>query len=222
MKKLLAFLLMFTLVITPLFGCKPEKGLEVYLSELRSDLFEGKSQTYTIKAGYGFKETPFINDGVVGETVSALNFRLGGTIVDGATYTVSFTSGSETFNKDFSLNPITHSLTAAVEVDNFSAKEFTVSITSSGKTEEVVLKSVLPDQTITPTQALKYLSVNQADLINNYTDENGNLKAELYMRVLVKDDKPFYYLGIATGNDKLKALLVDGISGEVLAIREIF
>ena len=139
MKKLLAFLIMLTLVITPLFGCKPEKGLEVYLSELRSDLFEGKSQTYTLKAGYGFKETPFINDGVVGETVSTLSFRLGGAVVDGATYTVSFTSGSETFSKEFSLNPITHSLTAVIEVDNFSAKEFTATITSSSKSEQVVL-----------------------------------------------------------------------------------
>ena len=42
------------------------------------------------------------------------------------------------------------------------------------------------------------------------------------MRVIVKDQLPYWYVGFASGNEQLKALLVDGINGEVLAIREIF
>ena len=119
-------------------------------------------------------------------------------------------------------NPVTHALTAAIEVDNFTEKEFSVNVISSGKTETVKLKSILPDDTLTSSAALKSLTENQAELIDNFTDPDGNLKAELYMRVLVKDQKPFWYVGIASGNDQLKALLVDGVTGEVLAIREIF
>ena len=53
-------------------------------------------------------------------------------------------------------------------------------------------------------------------------DQDGNFNAELYMRVIVKDQLPYWYVGFASGNEQLKALLVDGINGEVLAIREIF
>ena len=42
------------------------------------------------------------------------------------------------------------------------------------------------------------------------------------VKVIVKDDKPYWYVGIASGGGNLKALLIDGFSGEVLAIREIF
>ena len=39
---------------------------------------------------------------------------------------------------------------------------------------------------------------------------------------IVKEKKPYYYVGFASGNDKLKALLIDGLTGKTLAIREIF
>ena len=42
------------------------------------------------------------------------------------------------------------------------------------------------------------------------------------MRIFVKNDSPYWYVGIASGNGKLKALLIDGASGELLAAREIF
>ncbi|MBE5749267.1 MAG: hypothetical protein E7346_00185 [Clostridiales bacterium] len=222
MKKLLSILLFLLLIVIPFSGCGTEETLDKYVSELRSDVFEGKSQSYYIRAGYGFKETPFINDGAVGEKVNALNFRLSGDLKDGATYTLSFSCGTETLKQDFTLNPVTHALTAAIEVDNFTEKEFSVNVISSGKTETVKLKSILPDDTLTSSAALKSLTENQAELIDNFTDPDGNLKAELYMRVLVKDQKPFWYVGIASGNEQLKALLVDGVTGEVLAIREIF
>ena len=222
MKKLLSILLFLLLIVIPFSGCGSKETLDKYVSELRSDVFEGKSQSYYIRAGYGFKETPFINDGLVGEKATSINFRLSGDLKDGATYTLSFFNGTETTKQDFTLNPVTHALSTTIEVDNFTQKEFSVNVISSGKTESVKLKSILPDGTLTSSAALKSLSENQAELIENFTDPDGNLKAELYMRVLVKDQKPFWYVGIASGNEQLKALLVDGITGEVLAIREIF
>lgn len=223
MKKTIAISLFLIAFISICFSaCSKPPSLDVYLSELRSDVFEGQSQSYFLKAGFGFKETPFVNDGLVGETVSQMTFKLEGDLVDGAKYSLSFNNGEELVKTDFTVNPVTHSMTACVETPCFTLKEFCVDVISSGKTEKVSLKSTLPDNTLSSSDALKALYEKQTQLINSFFDENKNLKAELYMRVLVKDEKPFWYVGIASGNEQLKALLVDGISGEVLAIREIF
>ena len=84
------------------------------------------------------------------------------------------------------------------------------------------MKSVVPTNTISYEKALDNLYNNQSHLINAYTDKDGNFNAEIYMRVVVKNDKSFWYIGIANGNNNLKALLIDAVTGEVKAIREIF
>ena len=41
------------------------------------------------------------------------------------------------------------------------------------------------------------------------------------MRIIVKKEKPYWYIGLINQDGTTKALLVDGFSGEVLAIRKI-
>ena len=71
-------------------------------------------------------------------------------------------------------------------------------------------------------KALDFLYSDQQNLIKAFCDEKGAFNAEIYARIIVKNDKPFWYIGIASGNNNLKALLIDGFSGKTLAIREIF
>ena len=83
------------------------------------------------------------------------------------------------------------------------------------------MKSILPENTLTVSQALQSLSEKQNQLIGNYTDENGTFNGEIHARILVKNDHPYWYVGLVNKDKNLKALLIDGINGEVLAIREI-
>ena len=41
------------------------------------------------------------------------------------------------------------------------------------------------------------------------------------MRIIVKDGKAYWYAGLSDGKDFLKALLIDGVSGEILATRTV-
>ena len=107
-------------------------------------------------------------------------------------------------------------------VENFSKKEFSVSILSGSAPEVITLKSIVPKNTIDYKKALDFLYKDQQNLIKAFCDESGAFNAEIYARIVVKNDKPFWYVGIASGNGNLKALLIDGFSGETLAIREIF
>ncbi len=220
MKKF-AFILSFLFCLSFLFGCNGKPTLIENLSELRTDVFYGESENYKLKASYGFKESPFINDGKVGKTEYALEFRLLEK-TDDASYSISFPLNGSMVSANFSPNPVSHVLCARVQTEGFKEKEFSVTISCGGNQETIVLKSLLPQNTITFDKALSSLYNGQKDFIDTLYDQNGNFNAEIYLRVLVKDQKPYWYVGLARGNNDLKALLIDGLDGKILAIREIF
>ena len=83
------------------------------------------------------------------------------------------------------------------------------------------MKSTLPKNTISYTKALTCLQKSQAELLKTYYDSNGNFNAEITLRVLVKDSHPYWYVGLSNANGT-KALLLDGLTGKVLAVKDIF
>ena len=216
----LSFLLTFSCFFFT--ACKKVNPLYERVSELRLALYEGQSENFTLSASYGFKETPYNNDSSVGKKVYLLTFKLLGKETDGVNFSLSFNFNSQPYSANFKLNPVTHNLTASVEIDDFNEKKFSVTISGGGAPETVNLKSILPENTLDYKKALDHLYADQQPLINAYLDKNGNFNAEIYARVLVKNQKPYWYIGIASGNGNLKALLIDGFSGKTLAIREIF
>ena len=223
MKKFLSiFIAVISILSIFLFGCTKVNPLISAVSELRCDLFEGSGEHFNLKACYGFKETPFNNDAKVSEKVYALTFRLSDKETDGATYTVSLYFDEKNYKADFKLNPVTDCVTAFIEIDGFNQKEFAVTVSSGGTSENIILSSIVPDGTIDYKTALDYLLSNQSELIKVYTDNDGNFNAEIYARIVVKNGAPYWYVGIASGEGNLKALLIDGFTGETLAIREIF
>ena len=226
MKKIVKFILVFlcfcSLLSVSNYGCAKRFQLSNYVSQLKSDVFFGESENYSVKAFYGFMESPFNNDGKVGTIKNQLSFTLLGKENDNATYTLSLTHEGKEYKTQFELNPVKNALTSSIEIDEFTQKQFTVKITCTSESEEVLLYSQLPEKTLPYKTVLDSLLSSQKVLINSFIDQQNNFNAEIYVRVMVKEEKPYYYVGFASGNDNLKALLVDGLTCEVLAIREIF
>ncbi len=225
MKKLLIFLfsvsLSFTIIFNA-FGCG-EQDDPIYqrVSELKNQVFVGQSANYNLKACYGFKEQPYLNDAKVGEKFSLLTFKLLDKQTDSATYTLTLNFNGKDYKQDFKPSKITGTLTVEFNIDNFNLTQFDVTITSGSSVDKVQLNSVVPKNAITYKQALDYLRKDQAKLIDSLTDANGNLNFEIYARIIVKNDKPYWYIGLGLGDGKLKALLIDGFSGQILAVREV-
>ncbi len=202
-------------------ACKKQASLTEYVSELRSDVFYGQSKSFTVKGGYGFNETPYVNDGTVGSKAYFLTLKLVGQQTSQSAFTASIIFNEQKYSAPFKLNPVTHSLVANIELEGFDLKEFSIDISCGDNTESVTLKSQVPLDTITYSQALDYLEKAQPQLIKAFSDGDGNFNAEIHARIIVKNQKAYWYVGLAGGNDLLKALLIDGLTGEVLAIREI-
>ena len=211
------FLVFFSLLAFS--SCKKENSLVSYVSDLRCNQYYGKSENFSLSASYGFREKPFISDGKVGERVYALKIKLLNKILDPATYYVSFMFDGISYSGEFALSQ-TGGYVAEFEIENFFINSFTVNLSVASTTETITLSSTLPPNTLTFDKALDSLSKTQSELILAYT-ENGEFTAEIYARIIVKDDKPYWYIGFAKA-DGLKAFLIDGFSGEVLAIRSVF
>ena len=211
----LAFLLMLFCCLFP-FGCGEQKeDYTEHLSELRQDVFAGTSESFTLRAHYGFKKTD-------GNKIYNLTFILKEKASENVNYSVLLSFNGKDYKTDFKLNAISGVPTASIEVNEFNLKEFTVQIVYSSTIEEVCLKSAIPNECKDYSVALNSLKTSQPELLNSYVDENGDFTASISMRVLVKDNKPYYYVGFTDKNDNLKALLLNGTTLEVLAIREIF
>lgn len=224
MKKFICFFVSTLIILGCLFcftSCSKTTQLENNLCELRSDIFTGKLDDISINACYGFRETPFGVDNKINQRVYALQFKLLNLETTDTTYSIKLNFLEKEYSAQFKLHPVTHSLTAFIEIENFNSKEFSVLLCCGDDQREITLSSIVPKNTLSYTQALESLQSNCPDLIKSFKDENGTFLAEVFMRIIVKNDKAYWYVGLAKNKDYLKALLIDGATGEVLAIREV-
>ena len=220
MKKLILILLSLSLTSVFLFsGCKKEDPLLPYVSELRENIYEGNADGFFIKANYGFSEYPLISDGNVGAKRYALTFLLSGDINTEIEDRLSFSFGGNDYFGTFAFDPVKESRVLSFYIENFYPKTFVVSFGYSDKTTEVELKSIVPDGVADYKEILSSLYEKQTAFIDGLK-ENGKFSAEISLRILVRDGKAYYYVGV-TKQNYLKAFLMDAKTKELLAIREI-
>lgn len=219
MKKFLIVLFTVLLVFT-FSACEKQPTLIDNLSELRSDCFFGEKDDFTIRAVYGFKEKQKSFDGNIGESVYKLSFKLTG-YQDEVSYTLSFNFENTEYSGEFKFDPIRNSLMLDIEIADFNLKEFEVNLKKESTVIPITLKSLLPENTIDYKTALNFLLENQPDLMNAYKTEEG-YALEIQMRITVKNDKPYWFIGLTSKSGDHKVLLIDGLTGNVLAVRDVF
>ena len=216
--KLLVFILCFSFLLFS--GCKSQPTLDNFVSELRSNCYQSVDGEFSISAGYGFAEKMPNLDGKTTQRIYALVFRIKDLPNENVTYHIALNFKGKEYKSTFRINPITHTLMAIITVDSFNVNEFDVTLSYSSTNQVIKMKSTLPKGTISHSKALLYLQKHQRELINSYY-VNGEFNAEICLRVIVKDNHPYWYVGLSSP-ESTKALLIDGFSGEVLAIRDIF
>ncbi len=221
MRKKLIFLISIFCCFSILLGCQSKPTLNEYVSELRYNCFESVDSNLKITAGYGFVEENAKKDGAVNTKYYLLTFKLLGIQTENVTYSLAFRYQDKDYTATFKLNPVTHGYIAHIEIDNFSLNEFDISLSNGSNVQNVRMKSIVPENTITYQKALSHLQDKQRELIASYYDENGMFTAEICAKIIVKDAHPYWYIGLST-KDNTKALLIDGFTGELLAIRDVF
>lgn len=218
------FILIVTifLCIFALNGCKKNLNLCDYVTELKSDCFVSLDQQYNLKATYGFIEDNHVNDGNVNKKAYLLTFKLLDKQTDNVTYTINLSYNQQEYSATFKLSPVSHTLVAVMEIEDFNLKQFDATLCYSSQSIKIQMQSIVPENAITYQQALSHLHQQQSALINSYLDQDNNFLGEITARILVKDQHPYWYIGLCDKDAKIKALLIDGIDGQLLAVRDIF
>lgn len=218
MRKLIALTVIAALFAT-LCGCKTENEYLSHVSELRQDIYVGSTNGYTLTAYYGFQEKPFVNDGKCGALIYGYTIKLN-IIADETQRKIEINNDGEILNGIFKCDENTGEYKAFIETEKHFDKTFSANLICGAESTPVTLNSILPEDCLSYADTLNILSTSQTSLLESYkTGEEFN--AEIYMRVFVKNENPYWFVGIASGNNLLKAFLTDGKTGEVLAIREI-
>ena len=223
MKKFLVFILVFCLLGSLCFfiGCK-KNNLLPFVSELRENIYECETDDgIKITASYGFREEPYLSDGKVGEKVWALIFKLSGNVNENTSYAIKLNFDNLDVKKNFEKSKFSGVLMLKIETSNFDYNEFNALLFVGAESKSVTLKSIVPKDTLSYDKALSKLEENQPLLISSKKDENGIFTSEIYMRIIVKKGVSYWYVGICE-NANVKALLLDGKTGNVLAIKDIF
>ena len=220
MKKF-SFVLVFALFVCIFLpACNKKSIYEDALSEVRYDILFGESDNLKCYANVGFKEFPLENDNKKATVKNCVTFRI--IPKDGnmdKVYSVEFLVDKENYGDTFSEDEITHALTVTIITAVKVATPLTVTVRTTDYADDIILSSTLPQDTIDYKQALK----SGATVLYDLFQENisgGVLLGEIRMRVIVDENKSYWYMGYHYGNDKTIALLLDGATGELLAQRE--
>lgn len=216
-------LLSFLLIIFSLFsfqtGCKEEFNLKDYVSYYQSNVYVGDYNGEKITAFYGQAEYPYKSDGIKGDLLPFLTFKMSATETN-VNYNVNITTDKE-YQADFTFEPIKSHLTATLPVKTLDAYSFDATVTVKNEPTTVKFTSIVPSNIISVDKALSSLRISQQSYIDSLID-GDNFNAEIIVKLTVVKDKPYYYIGIADKSNNYKALLIDGVSAEVLAIRNVY
>lgn len=219
MKK--SLILIAVLSVCLLFSaCAKENRLLPYVSELTENVFYGESEHYSLRARSGFAEKEKKHDGKAGALRDELVVTLLSETEDEAEITAEISFTGSALTEKFRLNPVTFGMNAVFEARP-ETNEFEIIVTENGNRETVTMKSALPENTLSLSGALDALYANQKALVDGYM-QNNIFNGEIRAKILVRNGKTYWYMGLTDASGRTRALLIDGASGEILAAKDVF
>lgn len=202
-----------------LSGCAVAPELSDYVSEYRSDIFEGTSGSYSVFATYSSREYPYEADGNAGEMSELFEVALAASD-NTKTYVLTFALGGISYEEELSFDSVRMVHTFSRSLPQPTEKEITFSITDTEGSEpvEVTAKSVRSESALPLKDLLSAVSAAEKEHFAALTD-GRNFAGELYIRLLHENGQCYYYVGLTDRSGSTYAMLADAETGEILATR---
>lgn len=220
MKKVLSLILICLCLVGCFSGCKQSNDLSPYLSETRDAIYLGSGKEFSLKATCGTRENPLVLDGKVGEVAPYTTFTLLTEIDYNISVAISFDFNTTTYSGQFELSPVNSRMVVNFDINSLG-ESFIVTVSGKGVNEKINMVKQTVDGLKTPVNAVNSLLLTQPDLIDSYKLD-GVFCAEISVRLIIENGSAYYYVGITDTKEKTIAFLLDGVSLETLAKREIF
>ena len=201
-------------------GCAASADLTEYVSEYRSDIYEGTSGGYSVFASFSQREYPYEADGNAGEMSDLFEAALSAPD-NTKTYILTFSVGGTEYEEELSFDSVRMVHTFSRSLPCPTEKEIVFSVTDTEGAEPVAVTaaSVKSGKEISLSGLLSSLSSAERERFAALED-GRNFAGELYVRLLHENGKCYYYVGLTDRNGVTYAMLADAESGELLATRE--
>lgn len=217
MKKIIAFTFAFLTVLT-MCGCDKRADYSQKISQLRTEIFIGKTDRFTLYCYGETRETPFETDGKTTEVRPFATFKIipvTGEACEGEIL-VRFGAAGLNFCGKFEYKPLADARYAYILLPCPPKENFTAVISMGDEDYSVEMRSLKLADTIDYAAAL---SVAQkacgADGEKFFNDESYG---EIRIRLLENDGYNFWYVGFFAENFK-REYLIDGKTAEILATK---
>ena len=218
MKKTIILLVAFCLLLF-VSSCKNDIDLEMYLSEKRTAVYFVKGEDYSLTVYGEEREDPFISDGYVGTIKKFLTVRLEDyqKALDDASVTISFDGISLTGKFEYS--PLNGKFCAEIETESLPTLSEITAVIKNGGEERTFNLSGYSSDGIDYKTALSSVSKTAKTEIENMLSQTSSL--EVRLRIILEEDRVYYYVSLIDKTGKTLAYLVDGSNGEILASKTI-
>ena len=213
MKKMYIFAA-FALCASAFGGCANDKtDYTDYISENRYNIYMYSDDGTEIKIYCSEKESPFVADGIKGNVNSLTEIYLQFNEGFDEVYITSqrFTGGEASY---LTVKGCWYlSFSGYQEGDNIA-----LTVNCDGESREYTLNSILYDGVMSAEEALQY-AVEYDSTTFEALKNNGVFYGEIFLRLLYDAGKCYRYVGVCDRNGKIKAYLLDGETGRVIAER---
>ena len=218
MKKTIILLVAFCLLLF-VSSCKNDIDLEMYLSEKRTAVYFVKGEDYSLTVYGEEREDPFISDGYVGSAKKFITVRLEDyqKSLDDASVTITFDGVSLTGKFEYS--PLNGKFCTELETDSLpTSTQITATVKNGGEEKTFTLQGYALEGVDYKT-ALSSVSKTAKTEIENMLSQTSSL--EVRLRIILEEDRIYYYVSLIDKTGKTLAYLVDGANGQILASKTI-
>lgn len=213
MRKLLLCIFTFTIVVGFFGGCDKKIDYCDYVSENRTGIYLYADDNLSVKIYTGERESPYSADGIKGKLESFTEifvyFEVNPEEVFITTQNMSGEMNYNSVKNCFYLSEGTQLPRGeSVEIELICDKK-----TATYNATNVVTSDVMSFD-VALNCVMEYDSQAFEKLV-----KNGLFDGEIYIRILY-DEGCYYYVGVCDKSGKIKAYLVDGVHGKIIAERE--
>ena len=203
-------------------SCKGKSGLENRISQIRSDILRCETESFSLTAYCERRETPFLEDGKVGNEENVLVFSLTDKKEDGTIGqpSLKFTIDKENYTLRFPPELLSPVRKAELPVTRLPANTLPCTVLFGDKAEKTELRSVKTPSTAEPDRVAKALN----DIGNEKAHALMNAENfEIRIRLIEHGGFLYYYAGVVaeteSGKTEKAEILFDGETLEEIAVR---
>ncbi len=210
-------IILFSALILSFVSCSGKDDFSTQnVSQLRENVFVYENDDFFAEAFAEYREKEKADDGFVGERKNFMIFRLRFKKKSFQSASIKFETDGIKYENDFGFSPSSSYVSCETEVSSFPKSSFFAALDIDGNEHTVEFVSVKNEGTLGCEKAIKECETKEKDRISEFIKDKNY---EIRVRLIENGGFNFYFVGYITENSSVSFLL-DGITGEVLAVKE--